>query len=46
MNKGDFELEKWKEENCECGLTKDFIWSEELFEEWGCNCEEEYKPNE
>lgn len=31
--------EKEKEENCECGLTKDGTWSEKLFDTFGCACE-------
>ena len=34
------ELEKWKEENCECGITQDGKWSDELFDLFGCCCDE------
>ena len=29
-----------KEENCECGLKEDGTWSEEVFDRYGCSCEE------
>ena len=29
-----------KEENCECGLKEDCTWSEEVFDRYGCSCEE------
>ena len=32
-------MKREKEENCECGLTEEGTWSEELFEECGCTCE-------
>jgi hypothetical protein len=28
-----------KEENCECGLTEDNTWSDETFDRYGCDCE-------
>ena len=31
----------YKEENCECGLTEDGVWSEEVFDRFGCTCDEE-----
>tara|TARA_R100001126_G_C4790910_1_gene131827 strand:- start:416 stop:544 length:129 start_codon:yes stop_codon:yes gene_type:complete len=38
---GEIEKEKEKEENCECGLMDDGTWSEELFDEFGCTCDED-----
>ena len=29
-----------REENCECGLKEDGTWSEEVFDRYGCGCEE------
>jgi len=29
-----------KEEDCECGLTEDGTWSDEVFDRYGCGCEE------
>jgi len=29
-----------KEENCECGLKEDGTWSEEVFDRFGCTCED------
>ena len=29
-----------REENCECGLKEDDTWSEEVFDRYGCSCEE------
>ena len=29
-----------KEENCECGLKENGTWSEEVFDRYGCSCEE------
>jgi len=37
----DPEFEKQKENDCECGLTEDGTWSEELFDQNGCTCEKE-----
>ena len=34
------QIESDKEENCECGLTEDGTWSEEVFDRYGCSCEE------
>ena len=35
------EFELWKEDNCECGIADETgEWSAELFEEFGCNCED------
>lgn len=31
-------MEKWIEENCECGLRENGKWSEALMEEFGCTC--------
>ena len=31
----------YKEENCECGLTEDGVWSDEVFDRFGCTCDEE-----
>jgi len=33
--------EQYKEENCECGLTDNDTWSEEVFDRFGCTCEED-----
>lgn len=33
-------IEKWVADNCECGVLKSGEWSEELFEEFGCDCRE------
>ena len=30
-----------KEENCECGLTEDNTWSDEIFDRYGCDCEDD-----
>ncbi len=29
-----------KEENCECGLMENGMWSEELFDKFGFTCDE------
>lgn len=34
------------EENCECGLTEAGLWSESLFEQWGCECKIGERQNE
>ena len=35
---GCLTYEKRVEESCECGITEDGVWSEELFDEAGCTC--------
>jgi hypothetical protein len=35
-------MEKWIEENCECGLRENGKWSEALMEEFGCTCDENF----
>tara|TARA_Y100000748_G_scaffold247817_1_gene212451 strand:- start:506 stop:640 length:135 start_codon:yes stop_codon:yes gene_type:complete len=35
-------MEKWIEENCECGLRENGKWSEALMEEFGCTCDEDF----
>ncbi len=34
-------MEQWVEENCQCGLSENGEWSEDLIEEFGCTCREE-----
>lgn len=28
-----------KETDCECGLTEEGVWSDEVFDRFGCECE-------
>ena len=35
-------MEKWIEENCECGLCENGKWSEALMEEFGCTGDENF----
>ena len=30
----------YKEENCECGLTEEGVWSDEVFDRFGCTCDD------
>ena len=32
-----------KEEDCGCGLTEDGTWSDEVFDRYGCGCEEDVR---
>ena len=32
------DIEKWVEKNCKCGLKESGVWSEEVFDRYGCNC--------
>jgi len=34
------EIDKWIEQNCQCGVDENGKWSETLFEEFGCTCRE------
>ena len=31
-------LSFYKETNCECGLSENGVWSEEIFDRYGCSC--------
>jgi len=33
-----------KETDCECGLTQEGVWSEELFDRYGCECDDMTNP--
>ena len=33
-----------KETDCECGLTQEGVWSEELFDRYGCECDNMTNP--
>lgn len=35
-------IEQWVEEHCQCGIDKSGKWSEELFEEFGCTCRDNF----